>query len=191
MKNIIVITVKLLVITIVAAALLGVVNGITKEPIAEQARKEADEARRAAFPDAVSFEALTADIPEAYAIIQSVYTAKDAEGNTIGITAGVVTKGYSSGLSLTVGIGADGAIKGVIVGSHNETPGLGAKAAEDWFESQYTAKPYGQPLTVVKSPPAADSEIQAITSATITSRGVTDAVNTVAAYYTDILGGAQ
>ncbi len=191
MKNIIVITVKLLVITIAAAALLGVVNGITKEPIAEQARKEADEARRAAFPDAVSFQENAAAIPDAYAIIKSVYTAKDADGNAIGITASVVTKGYSSGLGLTVGIGADGAIKGVIVGSHNETPGLGAKAAEDWFASQYTAKPYGQPLTVVKSPPAADNEIQAITSATITSRSVTDAVNTVAAYYADILGGAQ
>ena len=191
MNKIVVITLKLLLITLIAGALLGVVNSVTKEPIAEQARKEAEEARRAAFPEAVSFEENTAAIPEDFAIIKSVYTALDADGNEIGIVASVVTKAYSSGLNLTVGVGADGTIHGVIVGSHNETPGLGAEATEEEFRGQYTGKPYTEPLTVVKNPPSADSEVQAITGATITSRGVTDAVNTVAAYYTEIMGGAQ
>ncbi len=191
MNKIVVITLKLLLITLIAGALLGVVNSVTKEPIAEQERKEAEEARRAAFPDAVSFEESTAKITEDYAIIKSVYTALDVGGNEIGIVASVVTKGYSSGLNLTVGIGADGTVKGVVVGSHSETPGLGAKATEDKFRGQYIGKAYTEPLTVVKNPPSADNEVQAITGATITSRGVTDAVNTVAAYYTDVMGGVQ
>ncbi len=191
MKNIVVITIKLLLITLIAGVLLGVVNSVTRGPIAEQARKEAEEARRAAFPEAVSFEESTAAIPEDYAIIKSVYTALDADGSEIGIVASVVTKGYSSGLNLTVGVGADGTVKGVIVGSHGETPGLGAKAAEEKFRGQYTGIPYSEPLTVVKNPPSADNEVQAITGATITSRGVTDAVNTVASYYTEEMGGAQ
>ncbi len=191
MNKIVVITLKLLLITLIAGALLGVVNSVTKGPIAEQARKEAEEARRAAFADAVSFEESTAAIPEDFGIIKSVYTALDADGSEIGIVASVVTKGYSSGLNLTIGIGADGTIHGVIVGSHGETPGLGAKATEEKFRGQYTGKTYSEPLTVVKNPPSADNEVQAITGATITSRGVTDAVNTVAAYYTEVMGGAQ
>ena len=189
MKNIIVITVKLLVITVVAAALLGYVNSITVDPIAEQVKKEADAARQTAFADAVSFEKLDAEIPADYAIIQSVYTALDADGNAIGITAAVITKGYNAGLNVTVGISKDGTVKGVIVGGNSETPGLGAKATESWFQTQYIGKT--TPLSVVKTSETGGNEIQAITSATITSRGITDAVNTVAAYYTDVLGGSQ
>ena len=191
MKNMIVITLKLLIITLIAAILLGVVNSVTKEPIAEQAAKEAEEARRSVFPEAASFEESTSVIPQEYALIKGVHTALDANGDEIGIVASVVTKGYSSGLNLTVGVGADGAVKGVIVGSHNETPGLGAEASEEYFRGQYTGIPYSEPLTVVKNPPSADNEVQAITGATITSRGVTNAVNAVAAYYTEEMGGAQ
>ena len=100
-------------------------------------------------------------------------------------------RGYSSGLNLTVGIGADGTIKGVIVGDHGETPGLGAKASDDAFRNQYIGKPIDNPLTVVKTDASDTYDIQAITSATITSRGVTDAVNTAAAFYTDVIGGVQ
>jgi len=191
MKNIGVITIKLLIITIIAGIVLGVVNAITKEPIAQQAIKEATEARQSVFPEAASFEELDIEIPEEYAIIQSVYKALDDQGNDIGITAAVVTKGFNAGLNLTIGVGADGTIKGVMVGSHNETPGLGAKAAEPDFQSQYTGKPYDQELDVVKSAPSSDYDIQAITSATITSDGITNAVNTVTAFYKQMAGGAQ
>lgn len=191
MKNIGVITIKLLIITIIAGIVLGVVNAITKEPIAQQAIKEATEARQSVFPEAASFEELDIEIPEEYAIIQSVYKALDDQGNDIGITAAVVTKGFNAGLNLTIGVGADGTIKGVMVGSHNETPGLGAKAAEPDFQSQYTDKPYDQELDVVKSAPSSDYDIQAITSATITSDGITNAANTVTAFYKQMAGGAQ
>ncbi len=191
MKNIVVITIKLLIVTIIAGIVLGVVNAITKEPIAEQALKEATQARQSVFPEATSFEELDVQISEEYAIIQSVYKALDAQGNDIGITAAVVTKGFNAGLNLTIGVGADGTIKGMMVGSHNETPGLGAKATQPKFQSQYTGKPYDQKLSVVKSAPQSDYDIQAITSATITSNGVTDAVNTVTSFYQQMAGGAQ
>lgn len=191
MKNIITITIKLLIITIIAGLALGVVNAVTKEPIAIQEAKAADEARQSAFPEAVSFEALDIDIPEEYAIIKNAYKAFDAGGNNIGVTVGIITKGFNAGLNLTVGIGADGLIKGVVVGENDETPGLGAKATEDWFQNQYTGKPYAEALTVVKTTPAGESEVQAITSATITSKGVTAAVNTATQFYQEMIGGAQ
>ncbi len=191
MKNVIIIAAKLLAITLIAGAVLGLVYSITKEPIAQQARAEADIARFEAFPEAESFVAQTEAIPDAFSIIKQVHTALDADGNPIGITAAVVTKGYNAGLNLTVGIGADGVIRGVIVGAHSETPGLGAKAAEDAFQAQYTGKQTDTPLYVVKSAPSGANDIQAIASATITTNGITDAVNTVAAYMKQSAGGVQ
>ncbi len=191
MKPIITITVKLLIITIIAGALLGLGYSITKDPIEDQMQNKSNEARFASFPKAVSFEERTEDIPEQYKIIQSVHTALDASGNDIGIAATVITKGYNSGMHLTIGIGTDGVINGVVLGSHSETPGLGAKAADSSFIGQYTGKTTENPLTVVKKPPEKQNEIAAISSATITSKGITQAVNTVIDYYRQVLRGAQ
>jgi len=206
MKNIISMALKLLIIVVVAAIALGAVNYVTEGPIAEQQAAAANEARQTAFPEAQGFEALydpesdalkdvslesllgTEELPKDYAIIRTVYKALDESGNEIGITAGVVTKGFNSGLNITIGIGTDGAIHGVIVGDNTETAGLGAKAAEPEYEGQYVGKM--SPLTVVKASPG-DSEIEAITGATITSRAVTDAVNTVGEFYAALTGGAK
>jgi electron transport complex protein RnfG len=204
MKNIVKITLNLLLITIVCAAALGAVNYVTAGPIAERAAEEARQARQSAYPGAADFNALydpdalpdvtlasligETEIPKEYGIIKSVYAAVDADGNEIGIVAGVVTKGFNSGLHLTVGIAADGTIQGVIVGDNTETAGLGAKASEDEFEGQYAGQ-QGE-LTVVKANPGA-GQVEAIAGATITSKGVTNAVNAVSAFYADMTGGAQ
>jgi electron transport complex protein RnfG len=206
MKNILSVTLKLLVITLVAAAALGAVNYVTAGPIAEQAAKKALEARQSAFPDAADFKALYdpdleglkdvtlqsllgADtLPDGYGIITNVYAALDAGGNDIGIVAGVVTKGFNSGLHITIGIAADGTIAGVVVGDNTETAGLGAKAKESWFQDQYAGKQ--SPLKIVKANPG-EGEVQAITGATITTKGVTNAVNTVSEFYATLAGGAQ
>lgn len=191
MKNIVVMTLKLLAITIVAGLVLGLVNAITREPIAVQAKKDADAARGAAFPTATTFEPMDIIIGEEYEIIKSVYTALDADGKTLGITAAITTKGFNPRLNLTVGISADGTITGVVIGAHEETPGLGAKASEPKFIDQYKDKPYDSPLVVVKKAPTDTHDIEAITSATITSNGVTDAVNTATIFYKDVIGGAK
>jgi electron transport complex protein RnfG len=145
MKNIASITLKLFVITVVAAALLGLVYSITKEPIAQQVEKAANESRLAAFPEAASFEEAKADIPKD-SIIKNVFYALDKDGNKIGATFGITTRGYSPGLMMTVGIGADGKIKGVIIGDNTETPSIGKKAIASGFLDQFTGKPYDKPL---------------------------------------------
>lgn len=191
MKNIIVITLKLLIITVIAGIILGVVNSVTKEPIAQQTLKEATEARQAVFPEATDFKKMDIDIPDDYAIIKEVYQALDASGNPIGITAAVITKGYSSGLNLSVGIGADGFVKGVAMGSNSESPGFGSKAPEELLPQFDAGKAYDQSFEVVKHPVENDYQIEAISGATITSNGIVDAVNTVAEFYKQMAGGAQ
>ena len=49
-------TLILTLITLVAGGLLGMVYEVTKEPIAQQAEKEKQEAYKAVFEDADSFE---------------------------------------------------------------------------------------------------------------------------------------
>ncbi len=191
MKKIVVLTTKLLVITIIAGGLLGVANAITKEPIAAQEAKAADEARFAAFPSAVAFVKMDIDISEDYSLIQNVYTAQDAQGTDLGVTMGIKTKAYNAGLNLTVGLSAEGTITGVVIGSNQETPGLGAKASQPKFIDQYNDVPFDTPLVVVKMAPTSQYEIQAIASATITSDGVTYAVNKAVEYYTQILGTGE
>ena len=205
MKNIATLTVKLVVITLVCAIALGAVNYVTAGPIEAQALEAARKARKAAFPGITEFKALydpsddevkdvtlasllgTDEVSKEYGIIKTVYAALDG-GNEIGIVVGVITKGFNSGLNLTVGIASDGTIQGVIVGDNSETAGLGARASEAWFQSQYIGKS-GQ-LGVDKTNPG-DDEILAITGATITSTHVTDAVNTVSLFNAELNGGAQ
>ena len=76
-------------------------------------------------------------------------------------------------------INADGTVAGAKVTSHAETPGLGAKSQADpnWI-TQFAGQTADGQLKVAKD----GGTINAITGATITSRAVTDGVNTAAAY---------
>lgn len=189
MKKIISVTIKLFLITAVSAGLLGVVNAVTREPIAQQMEKAATEARLAAFPGAASFEDSGALIPEEYSIITNVFNALDEDGNVIGATLGLTARGYSSGLKMTVGIGADGTIKGVVVGDNNETPSIGKKALGPDFLGQFSGKPYDNPLKYVKSA-SGDYDIEAVSGATVTTKAFTNAVNTAVEFYKQ-LGGVK
>ena len=62
------------------------------------------------------------------------------------------------------------------IGSHTETPGLGAKATDESFYSQYKSMSANQEIAVSKTEKS-DTEIQAISGATITSVAVTKGVN--------------
>lgn len=187
MRDIVRPAVVLFVIAAVAAALLGFVNAITTEPIAV-AEAEAKATNMQAVLDC-------SDWGEEQTVTDSIITdytpGLDEGGNTVGYAFSVTTTGYSSGLKLMVGIDMDGVITGVsIVDCSNETPGLGANAAQPYFYEQFTGK--SGELTVVKSGTAGDSDIQALTGATITSTAVTEAVNTVSNYFNDnnLKGGA-
>ena len=144
--------VVLLLISAVAAACLGVVSEVTKEPIALQNEKTLNESMQAVMPEASSFEQLT---------ITAVYQA-DNGGYVLTTEPG----GFGGAVKTMVGIDADGVITGLRVTGHSETPGLGAKATEPDFYEQFTGK--SGSVTVTKD----GGEIVPITSSTITSRAV-------------------
>lgn len=88
----------------------------------------------------------------------------------------IVTDGYSKkGIDLVVAMNSNGTAKGVSVVSLGETPGLGTKVRNDSFLSQFKGKI--DIVEIVKNAPAKDSEVQGVTGATYSSKGVAKAVN--------------
>jgi electron transport complex protein RnfG len=98
------------------------------------------------------------------------------EKNVVGYCIKATGEGYGGYIRMMIGINPDGVIKGVRILEHQETPGLGAKINEvrpgekdAWFLRQFVGKS-ARTVEVRKN-------IDSITGATISSRGVTDAVN--------------
>ena len=188
----------LLVICLVATAALAYFNELTKDVIAEGNAKTEAEALLEVMPavdtEALSAEELEAVVSQLTLSDESVSAAYKAtkDGEDAGYIFKTSAKGYGGDVVVMVGIDAEGKITGAKVISHAETAGLGAKAAvngEGSWISLYVGKPAGE-LTVVKSGNAGESEIDAITSATITSNAVTRAVNAAGQAF-KILGGGK
>ena len=178
-------------ITFLCALILGVINGVTKDKIAQNAVETRNAAMAEIIPDA-DFEDMDVNLSaedvaaagvslpagRTAAAITGVYNATK-DGADAGYCVQVTPKGFGGVLTMIVGINADGTIAGAKVTSHSETPGLGAKSQADpnWI-TQYAGQTADGQLQVTKD----GGTINAITGATITSRAVTDGVNTAAAY---------
>ncbi len=174
MRDIWKVALRLLIIMIIAGLALGAAYTVTKDPIAEQKQMKAEEARRGVLADASTFE----QVDFAQGNITEVYEGFDASGASCGYAVTVIGSGFGGDITMTVGV-KDGVCTGIRISSHSETPGLGAKSTDEAFYGQFAGKS-GQ-LTVNKNGATNDSEITAITAATITSTAVTNAVNEVLA----------
>lgn len=148
----------LLLISAVAAGLLGVVSEVTKAPIAAQNEKSLNEGMMAVMPEASSFEAVDAELT---GTITGIYKADNG-----GFVLTTAPGGFGGAVNTMVGVDADGVVTGVRVTGHSETPGLGAMATDPSFYEQFAGA--SGSVTVTKD----GGTIVPITSATITSRAV-------------------
>jgi electron transport complex protein RnfG len=88
-------------------------------------------------------------------------------------------QGYGDKLELLIGTDADvQKITGLFVLEQKETPGLGNRISEPQWRGQFAGKSTNTPLEVVKGQGQGPATIDAITGATISSRSVTNIVNT-------------
>jgi Na+-translocating ferredoxin:NAD+ oxidoreductase subunit G len=78
-----------------------------------------------------------------------------------------ITATSQASITFSVGIQNDGTVNGYSITNIAETPGLGMKAQEEAFYSQFEGKNVDS-FTVVKAAPSSDSEIESISGATIT-----------------------
>lgn len=187
LKEILVPAVMLFIIAAVCTALLAGTNLLTKDKIAEIAVQQEVAAKVAVFPDAKSFS--DAKIADADGTPIAYYDAYDENGKTVGYVFGVTTKSYGGDLSAMVGIDAETSkITGVEITTINDTPGLGLNVNTENFLSQYIGR--SGDIGVNKNQ-STDTEIKAVSSATISSKAVTTAVNSAFDAYETIKAGAN
>ena len=186
-KYIIKLTVTLLVTCVVVAAALGGVNAITADKIAainwENTQKDMQAV--VADPDNTDFsdqalentDAMVAAATGAGATLDSVYEAQ-VGGETVGYAIKVVSSGSQGSIEMMVGVDTNGAVTGVSIVDNSETAGIGSKVMSNETLSNGTGV-----LDQFIGKSAADgtltvgTNVDAISGATVSTKGVTTGVN--------------
>lgn len=174
----------LFVITLISGLMLGFVYELTKEPIRLQQEKAVQEACAAVFLDAAQFveisyvpdENFAAELAAKGVKLGTVFEAKDAGDTLLGyVIETISTEGYGGNIVLYIGVSLDGTLNDISIVEISETPGLGMCADEE-LKPQFHQKKVSE-FTYTKSGSKAESEIDAISNATVTTKAVTNAVN--------------
>lgn len=177
-------TVTLFLTCVVVAAALGGVNAVTADKIAAINWENTVTAMKAvvADPDNTTFSdalTLTDDMIAASGSVtlDSVYEAQ-VNGQTAGHAIKVVSSGSQGKIEMMVGVDVEGVVTGVSIVKNSETSGIGSKV----MTNMPTAAGVGV-LSQFEGMSAADgiltvgANVDAISGATVSTRGVTNGVN--------------
>ena len=174
----------LTVISAIVAALLGLVNAVTWERIAEIQYQKQQQSLQSVFPGA-SFEevAITDELVAiagqdgAESGLKAVFAA-----STGGYAIEVLPTGFSGAIDVIVGVDAEGAVVGISVVSNAETAGIGTEVCKDkpnkagvGVLSQFNGRTAGTDnMFTVNS---GSNKVDAIAGATVTTKAITRGVN--------------
>ena len=158
----------LLAITAAVALVLAGINSITAPWIQRNKEEKMRVAMEKVLPGAENLESIA--FTDETGLVKTVYASDD------GFVVEVTPSGFGGTITMMVGILPDGTVNGISIVSHTETAGLGSVAgantsAGEAFRDQFVGQ--SGSLAVDKDGGTIDS----ITSATITSRAVTEGVN--------------
>ena len=180
-KYIIKLTVTLFLTCVVVAGLLGLVNKVTEPNItaANKAKTEAAMQQVVADPEGSSFSdalEITADMNAAAASAGAKVTEAyevQAGGAAAGYALKIVSSGSQGNIEMMVGVDAEGVVTGVSIVNNSETAGIGSKVMsnENGVLDQFIGK------SAADGTLAVGKNVDAITGATVSSRGVTTGVN--------------
>lgn len=186
MRDIIKLASVLLLVAGVSGAGLSYVNGLAGPLIEKQILQQKIDSFKEVYPQADKVENESASYLKDHhdPVLQEVNIAYRG-GAPAGVIYAVETKGYSGPISILAGFDiATARITAIKVLNQRETPGLGAKAKESFFQNRYKDKSAAVALEVSKSAPVRENQIQAITASTITSKAVTKGVNAAREHFT-------
>lgn len=189
-KDYIVPTIILFVICFVSAGLLGLTNEVTKGKIAENDKVAALEAMQAVMPGCEF-----SDTKEAG---NGSYAVATKNGEVVGYAITATGKGgYDGEITLMVGVNADGTVAKMLNDKgdetaaikfldFSETPSVGGKLKSNInFLMQFVGLKDSAALS------KNGGTVDAVTGATKTSTGITDAVNNALACYNEIAKEAE
>jgi electron transport complex protein RnfG len=158
---------SLSVISAICAGVLASINDATKGVIAKIREKQVLDAAADVMPPAV-------DKAKVEQVGEGIFVGKDAAGKIAGYAIkGSDPSGYGGEIVLMVGFTSDFRISTYKKLVAAETPGLGTNLSSPAFMKQFAGMDASSPLSVKKD----GGKIDAITSATITSRAVCGAIN--------------
>ena len=180
-KYIIKLTVTLFATCVVVAGLLGLVNMVTEGPIADINKANTETAMKAVVsdPDNTSFsEALeitgdmTAAASSAGASVTEAYEVQ-VGGAPAGYALKIVSSGSQGNIEMMVGVDGEGTVTGVSIVKNSETSGIGSRVMENenGVLDQFIGK------SAADGTLAVGTNVDAISGATVSSRGVTTGVN--------------
>jgi electron transport complex protein RnfG len=182
--------VVLTLVCLISALALALVNSFTEERIEEQKRL----AKLRAVSEALPQEDVEYDNDPSKAVMtisewkekdgtaKEIYLGKKGS-EVVGVAFTSVGEGYGGFITIMMGVDPDDRVTGIEIIEHLETPGLGANIENpELFKNQFRGKqPPDGKLVVVKAGMAKqenkDWEIEALTGATVSPRGVVQAVN--------------
>jgi len=162
--------------------LLAVTNAAWSPKIEQNKLIEANHLMALLLPDAKTFQpADNVDIALASGkkAKSHVFKALSSDGQCVGWTFNAAGSGFADKIEMIVAVDKNfQKIAGLDFVSVNETPGFGDKIVLPYFRDQFTQAPTA-PLKLVKTgdDKKIDSEIVAITGATVSSTAALNAVN--------------
>ena len=170
MNKILKLTFILFLVCAITAGILGGVNELTKDRIAQINKEKTEKAYAAVLP-AAGYEEIDASLYEsAYPNIDKIVKGTGGEGWVVESTF----SGAQGNITMATGVGSDFKCTGISIISHSETSGLGANAAStSEIGVNFRAQFLGADSSVALK--KSGGEIDALTGATITSRSVTKA----------------
>lgn len=179
-KAILIPTISLFLICIVVTAALALTNSVTADKIAENEAQSKSQSMKNVCPEAQDFDELIPDV---------LYEGKNEGGETVGYAISTATQGYGGQVKVMTGI-HDGEIIGVdVFYNDDETPGLGKNTSNETFRDQYKGLTVSEDIVVSKDDSSGSAQtVDAVTSATISSRAVTKAVNEACKIYNENVG---
>ncbi|MDE6972047.1 MAG: FMN-binding protein, partial [Lachnospiraceae bacterium] len=122
--------------------------------------------------------------------LDKLLEALDGDQNLLGYVITVTShEGYGGDITFTMGITLEGTLNGISILNISETAGLGMKA-ESVLKPQFADKKVPS-FTYTKQGAMSDSQIDAISGATITTNAFTNAVNGGLYYFQTQLGGGS
>ena len=187
-------------ITLVLGAVLAGVYAITKDPIDQAQAKTNNEAceKVVASGDSVQDnDTAKVDAAADYLSKHNLANAEVAEGETLATWVEVkevhptsnggnvylvdAKKGYGGAVSFALGVDAEGKVTGISITAQSETAGLGANCVNEDWQAGFAGKvlPSDPSQNMYNKEAATDSQVQALSGATVTSRAVTNAVKGV------------
>ena len=185
-KDIFIPTISLFIICIVITSALAFTNALTKDTIAQNDLNAQNESMKIVCPDAETFQCVSESDDG------DIYAGLDKNGNVKGYAVSTSASGYGGQIKVMTGIDMDGKIIAIdVFYNDDETPGLGKNTSNESFTSQFKDLLANDKIVVSKDYAGEGQQIDAVTSSTISSRAVTDAVNKACELYNNEISGGE